>query len=79
MIGLYLYKTDEERFIQLIQKNSNTIKDAFVHIGVNISELYNQRRDTIDRDMILILIWIDTIKWRGNIIISPCHPYPSSS
>ena len=33
MISLSLSATDEDRFIQLIQQSSNTIKDAFVRIG----------------------------------------------
>ena len=44
---------DEDRlFIQLIQKSSKTINDAFVHIGVKLAELPNQRRDTVAREMI---------------------------
>ena len=31
--------TDGESLIQLIQQSSNTIKDDFVHIGGNFSEL----------------------------------------
>ena len=49
MNGLYLSTTDEDRFIQLIQKSSNTIKDTFVHIGGKLAELPNQRRDTVAR------------------------------
>ena len=47
--------TDEYRFIQLIQQSSNTIKDAFVHIGGKLAELPNQRRDTVAREMIRIM------------------------
>ena len=47
--------TDEERFIQLIQQSSNTIKGAFVHIGGKLAELPNQRRDTVAREMIRIM------------------------
>ena len=47
--------TDEDRFIKLIQKSSNTTKDAFVHIGVKLAELPNQRRDTVAREMIRIM------------------------
>ena len=47
--------TDEDRFIQLIQQSSNTIKDYFVHIGGNLAELHNQRRDTVAIEMIRIM------------------------
>ena len=47
--------TDEERFIHLIQQSSNTIKDSFVHIGGKLSELPNQIRDTVAREMIRIM------------------------
>ena len=50
--SLYLYITDEERLIQIIQQYSNTIKDAFVHIGGKFSELPNQRRNTVSREII---------------------------
>ena len=43
------------RFIKLIKKSSNTIKDAFVHIGGKLAELPNQRRDTVAREMIRIM------------------------
>ena len=43
--------TDEDRFIKLIQKSSNTIKDAFVHIGGKLTKLPNQRRDTVSREI----------------------------
>ena len=52
MNSLSLSTTDEERFIRLIQKSSNNIKDTFVHIGGKLSELPNQRRDTVSREMI---------------------------
>ena len=55
MNSLSLSNTDEDRFIQLIQKSSNTIKDAFVHIGGKLAELHNQRRDTVAREMIQIM------------------------
>ena len=55
MNSLSLSTTDEYRFIQLIQKSPNTIKDAFVHIGVKLAELPNQRRDTVSREMIRIM------------------------
>ena len=42
-------------FIQLIQQSSNTIKDAFVHIGGKFYKLPNQRRDIVSREMIRIL------------------------
>ena len=44
--------TNKDRFIQLIQQSSNTIKDSFVHIGRKLDELLNQRRDTVAREMI---------------------------
>ena len=47
--SMYSYTTDEDRFIQLIQQSSNTIKDAFLHIGGKLAELPNQRRDTVAR------------------------------
>ena len=47
MNSLSSFTTDEERLIQLIQQSSNTIKDAFVHIGGKLDELTNQRRDTV--------------------------------
>ena len=71
--------TDEDRLIQLIWQSPNTIKDAFVHIGGKLAELPNQRRDTVAREMIRIMKWRSTTKWRANIIMSPCHPFPSSS
>ena len=46
---------DEESLIQLIQQSSNTIKDAFVHIGGKLAELPNQRRDIVAREMIIIM------------------------
>ena len=52
---LSLSTTDEYRLIQLIQQPSNTIKDAFVHIGGRLAELPNQRRDTVAREMIRIM------------------------
>ena len=52
---LSLFTTDEDSFIQLIQQSSNTIKDAFVHIGENLAELPYQRRDTVAREMIRIM------------------------
>ena len=55
MNSLYLSTTDEERLIQLIQQSSNTIKDAFVHIGGNLAELPNQIRDTLAIEMIQIM------------------------
>ena len=44
-----------DRFIQLIQKSSNIIKDDFVQIGVKLTEIPNQRRDTVAREMIRIM------------------------
>ena len=79
MNSLSLSTTDEYRLIQLIQQPSNTIKDAFVHIGGKLAKLPNQRRDTVAREMIQIMKWRYTTKWRANIIMSPCHPSPSSS
>ena len=52
MNSLSLYTTYEYRLIQLIQQPSNTIKDAFLHIGGKLAELPNQRRDTVAREMI---------------------------
>ena len=49
MNSLYSSTTDEDKLIQLIQQPSNTIKDAFVHIGGKLAELPNQRRDTVAR------------------------------
>ena len=53
--SLSLSTTDEERLTQLIQQSSSTIKYAFVHIGVKLVELTNQRRDTVSIEMILIM------------------------
>ena len=47
--------TNEERLIQLIQKSSNTVNDAFVHIGGKLAELPNQRRDTVSIEIIQIM------------------------
>ena len=47
MNSLYLSTTNEDISIQLIKKSSNTTKDAFVHIGVKLAELPNQKRDTV--------------------------------
>ena len=55
MNSLSLSTTNEDRFIQIIQQPSNTIKDAFVHIGGELAELPNQRRDTVAREMIRIM------------------------
>ena len=55
MSSLYSSTTDEDRLIQLIQQTSNTIKDAFVHIGGKLAELPNQRRDTVAREIIRIM------------------------
>ena len=79
MNSLSLSTTDEDRLIQLLRRSPNTIKDAFVQIGGKLAELHNQWRDTVAREMIRILKWWSTPKWRANIIMSPCHPYPSSS
>ena len=49
--SLFSSNTDEERFIQLIQKSSDTTKNAFVHIGVKLAKLPNQRRDTVAREI----------------------------
>ena len=54
-INMYLYTTNEERSIQLIQRSSNIIKDDFVHIGVKLAKLNNQRRDILAREMIQII------------------------
>ena len=79
MNSLSYSTADEYRFIQLIQQLSNTIKDAFVHIGGKFSKLPNKRRDTVAREMIWIMKWWSTIKWRANIIISSYHTSPQSS
>ena len=55
MSSLSSSTVDEDKFIQLIQQSSNTIKDAFVHIGGKLDKLHNQRRDTVAREMILIM------------------------
>ena len=55
MNSLSLSNTYEDRFIQIIQQSSNTIKDTFVHIGGKLAELPNQRRDTVAREMIRIM------------------------
>ena len=41
MNSISSYTNDEERLIQLIQQSSNTIKDAFLHIGGKLAELTN--------------------------------------
>ena len=71
--------TYEEMFIRLIQQSSNTTKYSFLQVGGKLSGLPNQRRDTVAREMIRIMKWQSTIKWRSNIIMSPCHLSPSSS
>ena len=53
--SMSLSTTDEERLMQLIQKLSNTIKDAFEKIGGNFSEMPNHRSDTVAREMIRIM------------------------
>ena len=55
MNSLYSYTTDEDRLIQFIQKSFNTIKYAFVNIGVKLAKLPNKRRDTVAREIILIM------------------------
>ena len=52
---LSLSNTYEERLIKLIQKLSNTIKDAFAYIGGKLDELPNQIRDTVAIEMIQIM------------------------
>ena len=52
MNSLSLSTTYEESLIQLIQKLSNTIKDAFVHIGGKLAKQTNQRSDTAAREII---------------------------
>ena len=47
--------TYEDRPIQLLQQSPNTIKDAFVHLGVKLAELPNQQRETVAREMVRIL------------------------
>ena len=51
MNSMSLSNIDEESSIRLIQQFSNTIKDAFIHIGGKLDELPNQIRDTVARDM----------------------------
>ena len=53
--SLYSSTNYEESLIQLIHNLSNTIKDAFVHIGRKLSQITNQRRYTIAREMIVIM------------------------
>ena len=55
MNNMSLSTTNKYRFIKLIKKSSNTIKDAFVHIGGKLAELPNQIRDTVAREMIRIM------------------------
>ena len=44
--------TDEYRLIKLLRQSPNTIKDAFVHLGGELSELPNTQRDTVAREII---------------------------
>ena len=53
--SLSLSTTNEDRLIQLLQQSPNTIKDDFVHIGVKLAELPNQRRDKVAREIIRIV------------------------
>ena len=62
MNSLYSSTTYEDRFIQLIQQSTKNIKDAFVHVGVKLAKLPNQRRDTVTREMIRIMKWQSTTK-----------------
>ena len=55
MNSISLSTTDEDRFIQLIQQSSNTIKDAFVLIRGKLGKLPNQIRDTLAIEMIHIM------------------------
>ena len=55
MDSLSLSNTNEESFIQLIQQSSNTINDAFVHIGGKLAELLNKIRDIVSIEMNLIM------------------------
>ena len=55
MNSLSLSTINEESFIQLIQKSSNTIRYVFVHIGGELAELCNERRDTVAKEMIQIM------------------------
>ena len=55
MNGLSSYTTDEYSLIQLIQQSSNTIKDAFLHIGEKLAKLPNQRRDAVTIEIIRIM------------------------
>ena len=55
MNSLSLSTTDEKRLIQIIRQSSNTIKDAFVHIGGKLAKLPNQIRDTVAIEIIRIM------------------------
>ena len=55
MNSLSLSTTDEDRLIQILQQSPNTIKYDFVHIGVKLAELPNQRRDKVAREIIRIV------------------------
>ena len=49
MNSLSLSTSDKDRFIKLIQKSSNTIKDDFLHVGRKLAELPNKGRYTLAR------------------------------
>ena len=62
MNSLSLSTTDEEMFMKIIKQPSKTIKYDFVKIGRKLAEIPNQRRDTVARDITLIMKGRATIK-----------------
>ena len=47
--------TKESIFINLVNLSSKITKDAFGNIGDKLGEITNQRRETVDREMIRFL------------------------
>ena len=40
-------------FIEIINLSSKTLKDTFVHLRGKLGDIQNQRRPTVDREIIL--------------------------
>ena len=51
MKSLLLSPTKELMFINLVNLSSTIVKDAFAHIGGNVSELPFQRQEKVARDI----------------------------
>ena len=73
---ILLSPTKELMLINLVNPSSTTTKDAFSHIGGNLDELPNQRRETVSREMIRLFL---SRAYYVPLSSSSCHSYPLSS